>query len=124
VTNGVAFIGVKLKKYREALGLSLTDLEAMTGLKPGHLSELENGKTQPRPLTVEKLCTGLKIDEEYFFLEDSRLPVEVLPSMPESVQKMILSGDSVPYLVVAEKAKKQGISPETLEKMLDLLTNK
>jgi len=118
----VRFLGYKLKSLREALNLSLPDLSEMTDIGPGHLSDIENDNKNPRPKTVERLCKALKMDEQYFYIEDSRLPADLLPDMPEEVQKFIMQGENTPWLVLTEKAKREGVSREMLEKMLDLLT--
>ena len=116
------FLGYKLKNLREVKGLSLLDLEKTTGIGNGHLSAIEREEKNPRPATVKKICDALKMDEQYFYIEDSRLPTDLLPDMPEEVQKFIMQGENTPWLVLTEKAKREGVSREMLEKMLDLLT--
>lgn len=116
------FLGYKLKNLREVKGLSLLDLEKTTGIGNGHLSAIEREEKNPRPQTVKKICDALKMDEQYFYIEDSRLPTDLLPDMPEEVQKFIMQGENTPWLVLTEKAKREGVSREMLEKMLDLLT--
>lgn len=59
------FLGYKLKHFRESLGLTLPEVEKLTGVRAGHLSDIENDRRNPRPQTVEKICKGLKVNENY-----------------------------------------------------------
>lgn len=118
------FIGRKLTRLREVMKLTQKDVERLTGIKSGHISDIENGKRDPRKETVEKLCKGLKIAEQYFYLEDSTLPVDILPSMPPALEKFISDGNNIPWLVLTEKAKKDGVSLETLTKIINALSGK
>ncbi|VBB08417.1 Hypothetical protein LUCI_3689 [Lucifera butyrica] len=115
------FQGDKLRQLRKAKSLSMLDVVELTGISQSTLSDIENNKKNPRPATVERLCQGLKVKEEYFYIDDAVLPTELLPNMPEETRKFIFSDDNVPYIVLSEKAKKSGISPKTLEKMIELL---
>jgi transcriptional regulator with XRE-family HTH domain len=116
------FLGAKLRKLRDAMGWSTIDVERMTGLRQSIISGLENGQTKnPRPETVEKLCRGLKVNDEFFYLEDATLPTDLLPDMPDETKRFIMSGDNIPYLIISERAKREGIPPEVLQQMLELL---
>lgn len=115
------FLGYKLKHFRDSLGLSLPEVETLTGVKRGHLSDIENDKRNPRPDTVKKICNGLKIHEGYFYLDEAALPTDVLPEMPLETQKFIMSGDNIPWLALSQKAKEKGISLEVIEKIIEAL---
>lgn len=119
------FDGTKLKKLREIKNLSLRDLEDLVGISFASLSDIENGVTvNPRQTTVDKICKGLKIDREYFYDSNSRLPTDIIPNMPPEIEKFIMDGENVPYLILGEKAKKNGIPPDVLEKIIELWTQK
>jgi transcriptional regulator with XRE-family HTH domain len=116
------FLGSKLRKLRDAMGWSTIDVERKTGLRQSIVSGLENGITKnPRPDTVKRLCQGLKVNEEFFYLEDATLPTDLLPDMPDETKRFIMSGENIPYIVISEKAKREGIPAEVLQQMLDLL---
>jgi len=85
------------------------DVEKLTGIKAGHISSIEIGARDPKEETVQKLCKGLKINEQYFYLEDSRLPADILPSMPPALESFIADGKNIPWLVLTEKAKRDGV---------------
>ena len=61
------FLGDKLRRLRRAKEWTLDDVGEMTGLKSGHISDIEHGLTNPRPNTLKKLCEGQGIDEAYFY---------------------------------------------------------
>lgn len=75
------FRGENLKQAREARKMSMTDLSDMIKINPGYISQLETNKKNPRPEMVAKLSQALGIDELFFYLEESRLPQDVLPNL-------------------------------------------
>ena len=115
------FLGHKLKHLMDALGLSIPRVHEITGVATGHLSEIINGKRNPREDTVDKICKGLNINEQYFYLEESTLPVDFLPEMPPELEKFVLSADNIPWLVFSKKAIEKGVPLDTLNKILDAL---
>jgi DNA-binding XRE family transcriptional regulator len=50
---------IELKKTREALGLSLADVSARTGIDRGSISKLENGLANPTFETIGRYAAGL-----------------------------------------------------------------
>jgi transcriptional regulator with XRE-family HTH domain len=119
---GVKFKGEKLRDLRDLKGLTMLDLEEITGISQSTISDIENGKKNPRAATVERLCKALDVGEHYFYLDGAVLPTDLFPDMPESVKRFIFSGNNVPYLVLTEEAKRRGISPEKLKQIIDLLS--
>jgi hypothetical protein len=63
----------------------------------------------------------LRVNPNYFKIDDAALPMDVLPDLPPDIIELIVSADSMPYLKLTRKAKEKGLSPETLEKVLDIL---
>jgi len=53
--------GARLRKVRQARGLSRQDLAARSGIPQETLSRLETGRRDPRPDTLRKLAAGLGI---------------------------------------------------------------
>lgn len=116
------FLAEKLAKLMDDLDLSTYDVERMTGIRQSVVSDLRNGITKsPRQSTVTKLCEGLKVNQEYFYTDDAKLPSELLPDMPEETKRFLMTGSNIPYIIISEKAKKEGIPPEILQQALDLL---
>jgi transcriptional regulator with XRE-family HTH domain len=116
------FLGSRLRETRNNRGLSTTDLERLSGAGQGNISDYENGKKQPKTATVKKLSTALGIeDERYFYDMDMRTPMEVLPEMPEDVERFVTNLESVPYLIVSERAKREGIPAEALDRLIEAL---
>ena len=68
-----------------------------------------------------KLAESLRVNPDYFKIENASLPMEVLPDLPREIIEMILLADSIPYLKLTEKAKKNGLSPAAPEKIIDIL---
>ena len=63
--------GERLKKAREALGLSLRAVANMVGLSHTSISRYEKGKRFPSSKNLIKLCDKLLLPMEYLFrLED------------------------------------------------------
>lgn len=117
------FRGEKLLRLRDEKGLTMQDLEEISGISQSTISELENGvKKNPRTKTIEALCKALKVDDYYFYLDEAKLPTDLLPDLPDDVKRFLFSGTSVPYIVLAEEAKRGGISPEKLKQLIDFLS--
>ncbi len=54
-------LGLKLRQYREAQGLSLRDLATRSGLSISYLSEIEHGKKYPKPQKLLQLAEALNV---------------------------------------------------------------
>jgi transcriptional regulator with XRE-family HTH domain len=68
-------IGREVRRRREELGLTGVQLAARSGLSPGAISQIENGKRTPSSTTVMKLAQGLGVEVgELYPLEQPRLP--------------------------------------------------
>ena len=64
--------GIALKSRRQALNLSLRDVERMSNVSAALITKLENGKMAnfPKALTIKQLSSALKFDNELFVLAD------------------------------------------------------
>ena len=64
--------GIALKSRRQALNLSLRDVERMSNVSAALITKLENGKMAnfPKALTIKQLSNALKFDNELFILAD------------------------------------------------------
>jgi len=64
--------GIVLKSRRQALNLSLRDVEKMSNVSAALITKLENGKMAnfPKALTIKQLSNALKFDNELFVLAD------------------------------------------------------
>ncbi|MEF3304161.1 helix-turn-helix domain-containing protein [Paenibacillus sp. GYB003] len=103
-------IGKRLKKYREALGLSTTELASLSDVGQSTISSIENDNQSPRVETLERLCVPLNIsivdlliDTEY-----GDLPPKIL-RMLHSIKQ--LTSEEQEYLshfleLVLERTKK------------------
>ena len=64
--------GMVLKNRRQALNLSLRDVEKMSNVSAALITKLENGKMAkfPKALTIKQLSNALEFDKELFVLAD------------------------------------------------------
>ncbi|HHW28643.1 MAG TPA: helix-turn-helix transcriptional regulator [Syntrophomonadaceae bacterium] len=115
-------LGTKLRNMRKIRDLTAEELSKLSGVSRSYILLIETGKRKEVSNKVlSKLAKALRVDVNYFKIDDASLPTEVLPDMPPEIMEMILSADSMPYLKLTQKAKESGISPETLNKVLDIL---
>ncbi|MDR9756716.1 MAG: helix-turn-helix domain-containing protein [Thermoanaerobacterales bacterium] len=115
-------LGTKLKQMRKLRNLTAEELSKLSGVSRSYILLIETGKRQNVSNKIlDKLARALRVDVNYFKIDDASLPTEVLPDMPPEILNMLLSSDSMPYLKLTQKAKKHGISPETLNKVIDIL---
>lgn len=54
--------GAKLKRWRLARLLSIRELAKKSGVNHSAISEMERGKRQPHPKTLEKLARALEVE--------------------------------------------------------------
>lgn len=59
--------GKTLRRVRKIQGLTLDDVTTMTGVHPLALSNIERGKTSPRPSTVKRIEAGLGWSDGSFY---------------------------------------------------------
>ncbi len=64
--------GIALKNRRNALKLSLRDVEKISNVSAALITKLENGKMPnfPKALTIKQLSDALKFENELFILAD------------------------------------------------------
>ena len=64
--------GIALKNRRQALNLSLRDVEKMSNISAALITKLENGKMAnfPKALTIKQLSNALKFNDELFIIAD------------------------------------------------------
>lgn len=60
-------IGHEVRTYRKALGITVTDLAAATGISVGMLSKIENGNISPSLTTLQALTRALGVPLTAFF---------------------------------------------------------
>src|ERR1044072_519925 len=75
--NHKVIFGMKLRQYREAAGLSLTEFAVRTGLSTPYLTEIEHGKKYPRSEKIERMAEAL--GRNYDDLVSIRLDEELSP---------------------------------------------
>jgi transcriptional regulator with XRE-family HTH domain/Zn-dependent peptidase ImmA (M78 family) len=75
--NYKVIFGMKLRKFREDAGLSLTDFAARTGLSTSYLTEIEHGKKYPKAEKIARLAEVL--GNSYDDLVSIRLNEELRP---------------------------------------------
>ncbi len=57
-------VGLAIARARNAAGLSVRELEALTGIDNGHISRIEGGRMNVTLDTVAKLCEALSLKIE------------------------------------------------------------
>lgn len=68
-------LGEKLKYFRESKKMSIYRLALEADISQGHLSDLENGRSQPTISTLKRLLVPLGITLAEFFNEDNEISV-------------------------------------------------
>lgn len=60
-------IGREVKRNREKVGLTISELAKAAGMSPGMLSKIENGATSPSLASLQALCNTLQIPITHLF---------------------------------------------------------
>ncbi len=114
--------GSKLHSLRKLRNLTADELSKISGVSRSYILLIESGKRREVSSKITaKLAKALRVNPDYFRIENASLPMEILPDLPQEIIGLILSADSMPYLKLTEKAKKNGLSPAALEKIIDIL---
>lgn len=61
----------KLKMIRENADLSQDQLARILGISRSHLNELENNRTEPRPVLINCMSLMFEIDKEWLLNDES-----------------------------------------------------
>lgn len=116
------FKAEKLKRILKEKRWTLRDLEEATGKSKSYWSQVTSGvKKNLHPSTVEILCKALHIHENYFYLEDSKLVQDVIPDLPPDILDFVMNSDNIAWLKMNVKAKKDGLSPDTINKIISAI---
>ena len=112
----------KLKRILHEKHMTLQNLADQTGKSKSYWSQVTCGiKKNLTQDTVEVLCNALKIDKEYFYLDDSRLLQDVIPNLPPDIVDFIMNTENVAWLKMNVEAKKNGLSHNTIQKIINAL---
>jgi transcriptional regulator with XRE-family HTH domain len=67
-------LGNKLRRMRQARGLTAVELAKRARVTTGFISQLEHSQTVPSLLTLQRIATVLGVSLTYFFLEENLQP--------------------------------------------------
>ncbi len=70
-------LGLKVRQFRQELGLSFDDLSKRAGISVSYLNEIEKGKKYPQPVNLAKLAAALELTPE--FLESAEMTKHMTP---------------------------------------------
>jgi transcriptional regulator with XRE-family HTH domain len=115
------FQGHKLRQLRESKKMTMQEINEMTGIKAGSLSEIETGKNKnPRPATVDKLCAVLGVDPIYFYYDGDNL-MDLFPSeIPSSVRQFVFDVNNLSFIELAMKIQQTSLTAEEAENIIML----
>lgn len=60
-------VAKRIKKLREARGLTIEKLAYANDMSKGNLSKIERGMIEPKLVTLEKIARGLDVSLKEFF---------------------------------------------------------
>jgi len=63
-------LGTKIRKIREAQGMTQSGLAKASGVSPGLIGQIEQGRIRPSLKTLEKISHALGVSPCYFILEE------------------------------------------------------
>lgn len=86
-------IGERIRKLREAKGLSQGEFEQRTGLLRSYISRVENGHTVPSLDTLEKVAAALEIPLYRLFYEGDKAPPLPVATLGQTVEDLALDDE-------------------------------
>lgn len=64
-------VGKKMKEIRQAMGLSVRKLGIMSRISSTTISAIENSKTNPSVITLQKIAKAIDVDPNVFFQSEA-----------------------------------------------------
>ena|SRR3990172_1640833 len=74
-------VGKRIRKLREAKGLSQVDIERRTGLLRSYVSRVEGGHTVPSLSTLEKFAKAVEVEPYQLLFEERKSPKKIGPTV-------------------------------------------
>ena len=85
-STGQFDLGIRLKKYRTARGLSQTELANLVGVTPSTISQIESDLIYPSLPALLKIAEVLDVDINSFFQESAHVKNRVVFTSGESIE--------------------------------------
>ena len=115
-------LGDKLRSLRKIRGLTQEELGKRVGVTGAYIAMIENGqRKEVSQKIIDRFSQVLGIQKEYFFIEGAVLPQESLPNLSPEILEMLSRSESMAFLKLTRKAIDNGISPETVETIIDAI---
>jgi transcriptional regulator with XRE-family HTH domain len=90
-------VGEKIKKYRESINMSLSDLSERTGFSPAFLSQLENHLISPPLGALMKIARALEIETGTLFGQVGTAPFTIVRKDERVQTSRVASKEGVRY---------------------------
>lgn len=100
-------VGLKLKKLREELGLSLREVAKRIDVDHSYIGKIEKGK-MPSLEKLKKLCHLYGISVSSLFGEETVVPT-------------VLKDLGIEWITHAENMKKKALTPQQIEQMVEVV---
>jgi transcriptional regulator with XRE-family HTH domain len=121
-------LGKTLKEIRLTKGLSAKELSHRSGVARSLISQLETGKRLSTGIdTIRRLAVALEVSPTVFLSNESIQASNSTSGRSErstsneDLFTFTLKEENQPYLRLAQKAKKSGLSPDLLEELLNII---
>lgn len=86
--QGSSSIGERLRKTREAKGMSVVELASKSGVSPGLVSQIERDQVVPSLRTLEQMAKNLGISVCYFLLDQQDVG-DLLSTLSPEVKELL-----------------------------------
>lgn len=113
----------RLARMMELRGLNVGQLALRAGVAEAEAQAALDGKlVNPDLGFVQAVARALRIPLDYLVSEEVLTPLDVLDNLSPDMVDWLLRQDAIPFLEITRQAQERGLSPETLQKMLDFFT--
>lgn len=112
--SGDAHVGVRLRGFRKAAGLSISELGKKAGVSNGMISQIERGLTNPSLKTLERLHVALSVPLTSL-LESSA------PSSPVADREIVRRVDDRPSFAVGDEGMTKELLTPSGEHQLQMM---
>lgn len=120
VEYSVDNLGIRLRRLREAKGLTQMELDAASNVRQTTISAIEGGKRAPRKSTIQLLANGLGLGfEEVYAYLNGRGKINLRQSLGVRDDEAVAWSDRNPALLGRAVAVLMGLDEDEVQAFVD-----
>lgn len=109
-------LGSRIKKYRDLRGLTLIDMQEITGYSSAYISYIERGVNTPSSYVIHLISQALNVSVDKLYPNDLNEN-----NSNDEINPIISQQDFQEYFKIAKNAYLENINPKILDQAVKIL---